>query len=186
MIMKNMKLKSGLFAFGVLAVAGSFGAPALAQSQAELKPLKVAMAEGNYAGTFICSSGEMGMSLSLKDTGPASIDMIGEEPCRSGSGPCNDAQAARLKDMRTMSGVINFFPTAGNPDAPAGAFHVRGTANYGSKYRTRLELSPGKWIDQPEGFGASGLSGSIVDGKVYGKPTAQGCYTLKMRKIRTQ
>ena len=85
MIMKNMKLKSGLFAFGALAVAGSFGAPALAQSQAELKPLKVAMAEGNYAGTFICSSGEMGMSLSLKDTGPASIDMIGEEPCRSGS-----------------------------------------------------------------------------------------------------
>ena len=140
---------------------------------------------GIYGGTFLCSLGEMGMTLSLEFGGFPELKDYPGMPCKSGSGPCNDRVNARLKKMRKVEGVISFFPTVGNPEAPAGAFRISGVAEYTSKVTTRLFLDPDDWIDKPDNFGSSGIEGTIVDGKIYGKPTAQGCHTLQMYKIRS-
>ena len=44
---------------------------ATAQETTPLKPLNIITMTGSYAGTFLCSSGEMGMSLSINDIGPS-------------------------------------------------------------------------------------------------------------------
>jgi len=142
-----------------------------AQEAPVLKPINVLTMAGTYAGTFLCSSGEMGMSLSIKDIGPT-INPDGKSV---------DA------NKRLINGVINFFPTVGNPDAPHGAFEVGGTADI-YNYFTKVKLNPGKWLDKPESFGASGLEGMISSksGHFTGKPTESGCHTLNMTKLRTQ
>lgn len=127
-------------------------------------PDSMAALEGTYAGTFLCGLGEMGMTLSLKDAGERAMD-DGKE------------------GYRTVSGVINFFPTVSNPDSPAGAFNVSGWVNAGTERFNKLGLEPGDWIDQPENFGTSGMEGMIINGKINGRPTADGCHTLSMRKI---
>lgn len=140
--------------------------------------------EGEFAGTFICSRGEMGMTLSLQDAGPASEETV-RNLCRSASGSCNDAKAEGLAEKRQVEGVLNFFPTSGNPDAPAGAFRVHGMVDPRISPAFEIELSPGSWIDQPVGFGASAMVATLVDGEMVGKPTAPGCHTLKLRQLRT-
>ena len=147
------------------------GAATAQEAAPVLKPLSVVQMTGTYAGTFLCSSGEMGMSLSIKDIGPTI----------NADGKSVDA------NKRLINGVLNFFPTVGNPDAPHGAFEVGGTADI-YNYFTKVKLAPGKWLDKPENFGASGLEGMIQSktGHFTGKPTVSGCYTLDMTKLRTQ
>ncbi len=164
---------------------GTLLAIALPTQADELKPLNVAMTEGTYAGTFLCSLGEMGMSLTLKDAGPATVEDIHQPLCASATGTCNDRQKIEIDNSRKVSGFINFFPTVGNPEAPAGAFEVSGSVNYTLPEFKRLQLVPGKWLDKPDGFGASAMTGTIYKNKISGKPTAQGCHELKLTKIQT-
>lgn len=160
--MKNLFLIMGVLALAV---------PSQAQEAPVLKPLNVAQMQGTYAGTFLCSSGEMGMSLSLNDIGPVMA---------------TDGNSVDV-NKRLVSGVLNFFPTVGNPDAQHGAFEVGGTAHT-YKHFTKVKLMPGKWLDKPENFGASGLEGTIIasTGSFKGKPTYSGCHTLTMTKLRTE
>ena len=145
--------------------------PIAAQAQTPvLKPLNVIQMEGTYAGTFLCSSGEMGMTLSIRDIG----------------GTINADGKSVNANKRLIQGVLNFFPTVGNPEAPHGAFEVGGTADVYSNF-SRVELNPGKWLDKPKKFGASGLEGMISkSGYFVGRPTASGCHTLTMTKLRTK
>jgi len=157
-------MKKLFLAMGILAI--SF--PASAQT-ANLKPLNVVQMEGTYAGTFLCSSGEMGMSLNLHDIGPTI------KP---------DGKGVNT-DKRLITGVLNFFPTVGNPSAPHGAFEVSGTADVYSQF-SKIKLNPGKWLDKPDNFGASGLDGIVSKaGHFTGKPTVSGCHSLNMTKLRT-
>ena len=153
-----------------LLMAGTVQAQETSKPTAVLKPLSVVTMTGTYAGTFLCSSGEMGMSLSIKDIG----------------GTINPDGKSIDANKRLINGVLNFFPTVGNPNAPHGAFEVGGTADI-YNYFTKVKLAPGKWLDKPENFGASGLEGMISKtGHFTGKPTVSGCYTLDMTKLRTQ
>ena len=179
-----MTIRTTLICAG-LALTALNALPAAAQETVTLKPLSVAMAEGTYAGTFLCSLGEMGMSLTIKDEGPATLEDIAEQPCKSGAGPSNDAQNQRIANRRKTTGVLNFFPTVGNPDAPAGAFQVSGWVDYGSKRFQRMQFNPGAWLDKPDNFGASAMTGTLINGVITGKPTAGGCHALRMRKIQT-
>jgi len=159
-------MKKSLLIIGAMLLA----VPTLAQETTTLKPLNVAQMQGIYAGTFLCSSGEMGMSLSLGDIG----------------GTINADGKSVNANKRLVNGVLNFFPTVGNPDAPSGAFEVGGTADVYSHF-TKVKLNPGKWLDKPDNFGASGLEGIISkSGRITGKPTFSGCHTLDMTKLRTQ
>jgi hypothetical protein len=169
---------------GVVVFGGCvFGSYALALGAASDGAADRVVIDGTYAGTFICSSGEMGMTLSIKDMGPGKPEMLGGT-CRSGAGPCNDARDARLVGMREIGGVLNFFPTSGNPSAPAGAFKVSGSADISFAPAAEISLSPGDWIERPRGFGASAMTATLLEGEMVGKPTAPGCYTLKLRKIK--
>jgi len=132
--------------------------------------------KGAYGGTFICALGEMGMTLSLDDVAQTAIES--REPCRSASGKCNN-----LRKTRLIGGVLNFFPTTGNPNSPSGAFKVTGTVKRVTKTMSKIDLEPGDWIEKPENFGSSGLTARIVDGTVYGEPTADGCHALRMRRL---
>jgi hypothetical protein len=85
--------------------------------------------------------------------------------------------------MRSIGGVLNFFPTASNPDAPSGAFKVNGSAEVGVRGITKINLQPGDWIDRPADFGSSPMTATVRNGKMVGKPTAPGCYTLRMQKL---
>ncbi|WP_428036775.1 hypothetical protein, partial [Amphritea sp.] len=48
--------------------------PSFASPTTEDIPAGVSQTEGLYAGTFFCSSGEMGITMSLKDQGVANPD----------------------------------------------------------------------------------------------------------------
>ena len=137
---------------------------------------------GTYAGTFICSFGEMGMSLSINTVAPAPFNAL-PGSCKSGAGPCNEARASRLASLRAIDGVLNFFPTAGNPGAPSGAFRVSGLAETAAAPDYQIELSAGEWIVQPLGFGSSAMTANLANGVMTGTPTAAGCTSLKMQKI---
>lgn len=160
----------------ILGATLCFSAAASAQTVREPEPSEISALEGTYAGTFLCDSGEMGMSMTLRDTGPL------EYRCRSATGRCNTER----KGKHELDAIINFFPTLNNPNAPSGAYRAHGEVNYRIKLLAQITLEPDVWIDQPEKFGASGLEASIVKGNVYGKPTAGGCLKLRMRKLRTE
>ncbi|WP_209347218.1 hypothetical protein [Pontixanthobacter sp. CEM42] len=183
--MKYRSLKAGSLAIGILAGCTAIGVTAThtaAAQDAAVEQSPIAEITGQYAGTFICGFGEVGMTLSIEDAGPAPFDAL-PGSCKSGAGPCNDARAIRLASLRSISGVLNFFPTAANPDAKAGAFKVSGLAEIANAPAYQIELKPGEWIDKPERFGASAMEATIVDGEMVGKPTAPGCYTLRLRKL---
>lgn len=121
--------------------------------------------EGLYAGTFWCEFGEMGMTLTIKDEGlSADTDM---------------AEA----NFHNVSGILNFYPTLVNPSMPSGAFKISGWVHAKGKFVQEYEFKPGDWIDQPKDFGASPMAGRIINGKVYGKPTVEGCHKLELFKM---
>lgn len=145
--------------------------PALAQEVIEIDTYEpsvpeaqISTVEGTYAGTFLCGRGEMGMSLTLVDKGSM------EQMCRA-TGSCNRHDPNYEK--RSLIGVLNFFPTISNPSAPSGAFKLNGHAHHRGQTIVRIFLEPGKWIDQPENFGASGLEATLINGHMSGKPTAK-------------
>ncbi len=166
--MRKLKLATATL-LGALVMSAS-ALTAAAQDAAVLKPLNVAMMEGQYAGTFLCGAGEMGMTLSIRDIG----------------GTINPDGKSADTNKRLIDGVLNFFPTVGNPNAPHGAFEVDGTAEI-YNYFTKVKLNPSKWLDKSENFGGSGLEGMISKtGHFSGTPTVSGCHTLNMTKLRTQ
>lgn len=159
--------------------------PALADETTKADTPDIAKVEGLYAGTFFCGFGEMGMTLSLKDAGEFTQKDFAGDPCRSATGTCNEQQVLEHKGKRKAKGVLNFFPTVTNPEAPQGAFHVSGFVEYAYDFFNEMEFEPGEWIAQPENFGASAMTGVLVDGTISGKPTAPGCHTLNMVKIHS-
>lgn len=185
--MKYRSLKAATLTVGILtgccAIGVALTSSVNAQDSVSVEQSPVAEIVGHYAGTFICGFGEVGMTLTLNDAGPAPFDAL-PGSCKTGAGPCNDARASRLASLRSISGVLNFFPTAANPDATAGAFKVSGLAETSRAPAYQIELKPGEWIDKPERFGASAMEATILDGDMVGKPTAPGCYSLKLRKLR--
>lgn len=131
--------------------------------QKQLRPLKVISAEGTYAGSYLCDTGEHGMTMTLKSI----------------------SDMANMKEEHIVQGVVNFFPTVGNPGGPAGAFEVSGTIQFHGDTASDLILKPGKWVVKPENYQTSGLRVWTLNGKMFGKPTIAGCHSLKMTKIRT-
>ncbi|MXO89709.1 hypothetical protein [Pontixanthobacter aquaemixtae] len=184
--MKLRSSKAGALAVTALALCSTMGLSAIgtaaAQDAASTAASSAAEVEGHYAGTFVCGFGEVGMTLTVRDAGPAKWDAL-PGSCKSGAGPCNDARAARLATLRSVDGVLNFFPTATNPDAKAGSFKVSGLVETANAPAYQIELNPGEWIEKPERFGASAMEATIFDGEMVGKPTAPGCYTLRLRKL---
>lgn len=127
-----------------------------------------------FAGTFQCALGTMGMSLQLHDTGPLPRDC--------------DPDCAEASFTHAIDGIVHFFPTVSNPNAPEGAFTARGTVGYSyaaGKTMATIAMEPGEWIMQPENFGVSGLKLSIFfDGRTVlnmsGSPTAEGCHDMML------
>ncbi len=153
-----MKFSSMSAPFAMLA-ALSIGSAVQAQEAPSAED--IASIEGTFYGTFFCSeTGEMAISLMLEDGG-AVLD--------SGA--------------YAMKGVLSFSATAANPTAPSGVFRVSGGATIAGPGFAAFELAPGEWIEQPEGFGASGLEFFLREGFIAGMPTAGGCSSLTMQRV---
>ena len=177
--MKHL-IQSSILALSLMCVApAAMANPPSSKPSADVWTLS---ADGTYGGTFLCALGEMGMTLSLKLGGAVAYNDYPGMHCKTGSGPCNDALNARLKKMRKVDGVITFFPTVGNPQAPKGAFRTSGVVEYRSKVSTRLLLDPGDWIRKPDNFGHSGLEAMIIEDRIIGKPTAPRCHAMDLHK----
>ena len=120
---------------------------------------------GIYAGTYTCSRGENGITVS--------VDSI------------IDIHAAK-DDVAEISARLWFYDIASNPGHPTGAFNLAGIVNSGS-----TEMEPGEWIsDEPSNWGAAGIKGEFLefDGGLYltGKPTGPGtgaCETFTLSKL---
>jgi len=129
-----------------------------------------------YAGTFLCAAGEMAMTLQLTDTGPLPREC--------------DPDCDTVQTQHGVEGIIQFFGTVSNPDAPEGAFKAKGTAQYGFSDVmgiATVNMDPDSWIDQPDNFGSSGLtmmvayqSGDVPNFEIAGRPTAEGCYEMHL------
>ena len=169
------RLLTGIIALGGLAI--------LATSASSAGPEQAAAIDGTFAGTFLCNTGELGMTLTLKDAGAATPRDLKKTPCRSGAGPCNDREAARLKNARKLTGVVNFFPTVGNPKGAAGAFRVVGALEYVPPAINRISLRPDVWLQRSSALGATGLTGTMIDDRIHGTPTADGCYALRLHRL---
>ncbi len=118
---------------------------------------------GDWAGTYICSAGEQGITLSIDEA----------------------MQVEGAGDTTSLSGVLNFYSTVANPDRPEGAFTITGSV-VGDTETGVLELAPGDWLDEPENWGASGIEGIFLNGRIEGEPTASGCHVLGLRKLVTR
>ena len=111
------------------------------------------------------------MTLQISDTGPLPRDC--------------DPDCADIQTSHGVEGVIRFYGTMSNPNAPTGAVTAMGTALYGfgeSMGLATVNMEPTVWIDQPDDLGASGLSmtvgcrpGDTPNFNVVGSPTADGC-----------
>ncbi len=85
--------------------------------------------EGQFAGTMICESGEVGVLLHIEEAGHITrgeFDRV-MGTCRSGSGSCNISKNLKYVGSRKVKGTLDFFPTASNPKAPETRFEITGT-----------------------------------------------------------
>lgn len=120
---------------------------------------------GLYAGTYICSRGENGITVA--------IDQL------------SDVNAAKM-DVTQVEARLWFYDTASNPDHPDGAFQLSGIINSGA-----IDMTPGDWIsDTPNNWGAAGLKGEFRtnEGQIYlhGKPSGPGtsaCEKFKLKRL---
>ena len=95
---------------------------------------------GVYAGSYVCSKGENGITVSLDTV----VDLIGAE----------DPGTSKI------DGRLWFYDVASNADHPEGAFTISGTIDKDGD----IDMKPGAWLsDIPSGWGAAGVEGSIAE-----------------------
>lgn len=120
---------------------------------------------GIYAGTYVCSGGENGITVSIDEL--------------------EDVNAAKMYVTQAKARLW-FYDTSGNPGHPAGAFHLSGLINSGS-----IDMTPGEWIsDVPANWGAAGIKGQFQteNDQIYlhGKPSGPGtsaCQDFKLKRL---
>ena len=110
---------------------------------------------GVYAGSYVCSKGENGITISLDTV----VDLIG----------------AKEPGTAKIDGRLWFYDVASNAGHPEGAFTLSGTIDEDGD----IDLKPGDWLsDIPSGWGAAGVQGAIaeMDGRaaMVAKPSGPG------------
>ncbi|MEM8617554.1 MAG: hypothetical protein AAGF20_11555, partial [Pseudomonadota bacterium] len=89
---------------------------------------------GVYAGTYTCSRGENGITVSLDKVTPSQMSA----------------------DTAMVEARLWFYDTQTNPNHPSGAFKLSGVL-----IGERLELKPAGWISvEPVNWGAAGITGT--------------------------
>ena len=85
--------------------------------------------EGMFVGSMICESGEIGVLFHIEENGILSLEEFdaNREPCRSGSGRCNDARNLLYRNTRLIKGTFDIFPTAANPKTRPARVNIIGT-----------------------------------------------------------
>jgi hypothetical protein len=91
----------------------------------------------------------------------------------------------RLTLERVGTGLRAVFAFQGlpeNPDVPAGAYTMRGTA---SEDGLRIRLDPERWLAQPPGYVMVGLSGTIepASGVLRGRIEHEACGAFELRRV---
>lgn len=134
-------------------------APQLSESQ-------FAKYTGVYSGSYVCSLGENGITISIDTI----VDLIGAE-----GGPTGK-----------VDGRLWFYDVMSNPGHPSGAFKLSGTITDAG-----FDLEPVGWITiEPDNWGAAGIEGEFVDlGAVMnliGQPTGfgtAGCEGFALKRL---
>ncbi len=184
--MRNPPIFLTAFAMAVVFISGLASASHHQVIEHDLELPKTEIM-GTYAGTILCKDGERGFSLNLDIKGFPTLDDVPWGPCRSGSGPCNDRQDARLSKSRKISGFVNLFPTLSNPGTSLEAYRVEGIAEYITKETTKFHLEPGadSWKKGGLEFLKAGLSGTIDDSVIDGDFFDNKCSVIKLYKMET-
>lgn len=116
--------------------------------------------EGVYAGTYICSRGENGITVSLDSF----------EDAEDGASASVEAR-------------LWFYDTTSNPNHPAGAFAMTGTISESGA----IELTPGEWISEiPSNWGAAGIVGVMHTDEWTAEPTGPGtseCQYFRLSRL---
>ena len=153
--------------FSVSAMA--FASAGCAQTDGLEMPESAANAyAGVYAGSYVCSAGDNGLTVSLDSFA--------------------DLEGADEAGLTTVEGRLWFYDLASNAAHPEGAFTLSGTIDGDGD----IELSPGDWISEiPANWGAAGISGSIAEdgGEAawVGIPTGPGteaCETFVLKRLK--
>ncbi|WP_027441336.1 hypothetical protein [Ponticaulis koreensis] len=158
-------LKSGaIIAFMIAAAAVS----AQGQEQETPAPLDYfSEYPGVYSGSYICASGENGMTISF--------DTI------------EDIHAANMPPSAGVEARLWFYDLASNPGHPSGAFTLSGIYRY-----DRLEAEPTGWLQEPEtSWGSAGIEGEFKRDRTgrmtfSGRPTGRGtsaCETFTLYRL---
>lgn len=137
-----------------------------ASSSAVAPPSELAKYTGVYAGSYVCSLGENGITISIDTI----VDLVGAETEQTGK----------------VEGRLWFYDVAGNTGHPKGAFKLSGTIT-----GTEIDLEPAGWIsDEPMNWGAAGVEGQFVDLSadmmLVGKPTGfgtAGCSEFVLQRL---
>ena len=161
-------IRATLFAGTAILLTGcTLGATENTPEPTEPSPAQSTQAAymGVYAGTYVCSGGENGITVSIDEL--------------------EDVNAAKM-DVTQAKARLWFYDTSGNPGHPTGAFHLSGLINSGS-----IDMTPGDWIsDVPANWGAAGIKGQFQteNGQIYlhGKPSGPGtsaCQDFKLKRL---
>ena len=113
---------------------------------------------------------------------PAVAVYVGSYTCVQG------LVALRLEVLDTGPGlqrvIFEFGPLPENPNIPSGEFLMSGHVDSATG---TLNLIPGRWLEQPPGYGMVGLSGTSSDhGMTFAGPVtgARGCGTFRVTRSR--
>lgn len=122
---------------------------------------------GWFAGSYACQDGEHGLLMELTASNQTETDA-------------------------EVSGILGFVPTVagqgGSSANVAGSFTISGTL---LREGMLLSLKPDEWIQQPEGYGAAEMKGTLSrreDGllQIIGKPVVPGAPTFCTDLIATE
>lgn len=132
---------------------------------------------GVYGGSYVCQDGEHGIYLEISAT-----DSIIDP----------DDNGVQQVVGWNLTGVLGFFPTVSGKDGPSGmvtgAFEVEGSW---STKDMGIYLMPGKWLKQPDNYGAAELVGTLAEiapgqWQIVGKPVVPGMPDFCSDLIATQ
>jgi len=113
--------------------------------------------EGVYAGTYICSRGENGITVSLDSF--------------------EDAEDGASASVQAR---LWFYDTTANPNHPEGAFAMSGTITKDHA----IELTPGEWLSEiPVSWGAAGIVGVATPTAWTVEPTGPGTSECELFKL---
>lgn len=116
-------------ATGTLGNTGTAGFAGYESMPADIDPAKLV---GVWEGTYTCrAQGQTGGKLTISKV-------------KAGAG----------ENEHTVEGIIDFFPTAKNPNVERGSYKVSGTFN---SVTQQGYFDPGKWLKQPKGYIAKPL-----------------------------